>query len=157
MGTFEIVLWTLIIYSVISTTLYCLTKENDIVIDIFGLGIAGMALYVMLRIARTIRDKFKYHIGKRSIFEETSTGKKYKCKTKDTNDIYYWTDDYKLTKRYATKSEWVSIPDFSEDFIKNSKKNCDHCKHDKECRCTGVKCKHDMWDTVLEFDKFEWR
>ena len=111
-----------------------------------------------MKIVHKIRKLFKYHIGKRSIFEEESSGNRYKCKTKDTNDIK-WVSGYKLIRRYASKAEWVDIPDFSKSFVENSKKNCNYCKHDKECECeypyTKVKCKHDEFGPVLEFDKFE--
>ena len=159
MNTFEIVLLTLIIYSLIGTILYIITKDNEVVAIAFGLGIVGLALWGILNVVRKIKNKFKYHIGKRSIFKEESTGNKYKCKVKDAEDIRCWTEGYKMIKRYAVKSEWINIPDFSEKFILNSKKNCDNCKYDKECindypRIT-VKCKHDGYGTVLEFDKFE--
>lgn len=161
MDTFYIVLITLIIYSLVSTILFIITKENEDVAIAFGLGIVGLTLVVILNIIRKVRNKFKYHIGKRSIFVEENTGNKYKCKVKDGEDIHYWVEDYKLIKRYAVKSEWIDIPDFSKEFIKNSKKNCDHCKHNKpdECRCDyphdRVRCKHDEYGMVLEFDKFE--
>lgn len=159
MNTFYIVLITLVVYSMISTFTYIISKENDDVIIAFGLGIFGLTLCGVLKVVRKIRDKFKYHIGKRSIFEEKSTGNKYKCKVKDAEDIRCWAGGYKMIKRYATKCEWVNIPDFSDEFINNSKKNCDNCKYDKECVCDypyiTVKCKHDKYGTVLEFDKFE--
>ena len=158
MNTFYIVLLTLVIYSLIGTVSYIITKDNEDVAIAFGLGIVGLTLSAILKIIRKIINKFKYHINKRSIFEEKSTGNKYKCKVKDASDIE-WIDDYQILKRYAQKSEWVNIPDFSKEFILNSKKNCNNCKHDKECMCDypydRVRCKHDEWGTVLEFDKFE--
>lgn len=156
MNIFYIVLITLIVYSIISTLTYLICKENDDVIIAFGLGIFGLALCGVLRIMQAARKQFKCNIGKRSIFEEVSTGNKYKCKTKYTMDIHYWMDDYKVIKQYAKKSEWVDIPDISQEVIENSKRNCDYCKHDEACRY-DVKCKHDPWGTVLEFDKFESR
>lgn len=161
MDTFYIVLITLIIYSLVSTVLFIITKENEDVAIAFGLGIVGLTLVGILQIIRKIANKFKYHIGKRSIFVEESTGNKYKCKVKDAEDIHHWVEGYKLIKRYAVKSEWIDIPDFSAEFISNSKKNCDNCKHDKpeECMCDypydRVRCKHDEYGRVLEFDKFE--
>lgn len=159
MEVFYTVLITLVVYSLVGTVVYIITKDNEDVAIAFGLGIVGLTLWGILEVVRKIRNKFKYHIGKRSIFEEESTGNKYKCRVKDANDIYYWTEGYKLIKQYATKHEWVDIPDFSEEFINNSKKNCDNCKYDKECVCDypriTVKCKHDGYGTVLEFDKFE--
>lgn len=160
MDVFYIVLITLVAYSIISTLTYIISKDNEDIAIAFGLGIFGLTLCGILKIIRKIRDKFKYHIGKRSIFEEESTGNKYKCKVKDASDVE-WMSGYKIIKRYAEKSEWVDIPDFSNDFIKQSKINCDHCKYNNagECMCDypydGVRCKHDEWGAVLEFDKFE--
>lgn len=154
MKEFYIILITLIVYSIISTLAYIISKDNEDVAIAFGLGIFGLTLCCILTIVRKVNNKFKYHIGKRSIFEEESTGDKYKCKVKDASDVE-WVDGYKIVKRYATKSEWVDIPDFSEEFINNSKKNCDNCKYYKECGCGYIKCKHDGYGRVLEFDKFE--
>ena len=159
MDVFYTVLITLIVYSIISTLAYIISKDNEDVAVAFGLGVFGLTLCGVLNVIRKIKDKFKYHIGKRSIFEEKGTGNKYKCRVKDAEDIRCWTEGYKMIKRYAKKSEWIDIPDFSEEFINNSKKNCDNCKYDKECVCDypriTVKCKHDGYGTVLEFDKFE--
>ena len=149
------VIATLVVYSLISTITYLITDENEEVITGFGLGIVGLLLAGTIKMACKIVDIFKYRIGKRSIFTEKSTGNKYKCKTKDSDDIYYWLSDFKLVKRYAVKSEWIDIPDFSEEFIKNSKKNCDHCKYINECSNTKIKCKHDEIGNIVEFDKFE--
>lgn len=159
MEVFYIVLLTLIAYSLVGTILYIITKDNEDVAIAFGLGVVGLTLWGVLQVIQKIRDQFRCHIGKRSIFEQTSTGNKYKCRVKDAEDIHCWTEGYKMIKRYAKKSEWIDIPDFSEEFINNSKKNCDNCKYDKECVCDypriTVKCKHDGYGTVLEFDKFE--
>lgn len=121
MNIFYIILTTLVVYSLVSTIVFIITKENEDIIMGFGLGIIGLILIGVTKIIRKIRNSFKYHIGKRSIFIEKSTGNKYKCKTKDTNDIN-WVSDYELIKRYATKSEWRNILDFSKEFIGNSKK-----------------------------------
>ena len=158
MNVFYIVLITLIIYSSIATIVYLITNQNEDVIMMFGLGIVGLILVGVSRSFFKIKKLFKYHIGKRSIFEEMSTGNKYKCKVKDTKDIE-WVAGYKIIKRYANKFEWIDIQDFSKEFISNSKKNCNHCKYDKECVCefpyNKIKCKHDQFGTVVEFDKFE--
>lgn len=160
MEVFYTVLITLVAYSIISTLAYIISKDNEDVAIAFGLGIFGLTLCGILMIVRKIINKFKYHIGKRSIFEEESTGNKYKCKVKDAADVE-WMFGYKIIKRYAEKSEWFDIPDFSKEFIEKSKINCDHCKYNNagECMCDypydRVRCKHDEWGAVLEFDKFE--
>lgn len=157
MSIFYIVLITLAIYSLVSTILYLITDNEDLVIA-FGLGIIGLTLSGIMKIIYKIKNLFKYHIGKRSIFEKENSGNKYKCKTSDTDDIQ-WVSGYKLIKRYACKSEWINIPNFNKEFVENSKRNCNRCKYDKECECeypyTKVRCKHDGYGIVLEFDKFE--
>lgn len=157
MNIFYIILITLVVYSLISTIMYIIVREDDVVLVVFGLGIVGLLFFAVIGIIQKIVKLFKYHINKRSIFEEESSGNKYKCKTSYTNDIRL-VPGYKLIKRYVSKSECIDIPDFSKEFVENSKKNCDHCKYDKECECeypyTKVRCKHDGYGTVLEFDKF---
>lgn len=160
MDVFYIVLITLIAYSIISTTAYIISKDNEDVAIAFGLGILGLTLSGILMIVRKVNSKFKYHVGKRSIFEEEDTGNKYKCKVKDAGDVE-WMYGYKIIKRYAQKHEWIDIPDFSDEFIEKAKINCDNCKYNNagECMCDypydGVRCKHDGYGVVLEFDKFE--
>lgn len=159
MNTFYIALTTLIVYSLISFLIYLITYENENVLFVFGLGIIGLIVVALSKIHHMITNQFKYHIGKRSIFENKETGKKYKCKTKYTSDIM-WSNVYKLVRRYATKLEYEGIPDFPDDFIKMSKVNCSHCKHNKKCdydydKYDNVRCKHDDDCEILEFDKFE--
>lgn len=157
MNIFYIILLTLLIYSLIATIVFVVTKENENVAIAFGLGIVGLSIIGLCIVYKKFKYMFKYRIGKRAIFEETLTGKKYKCKIKDTNDIE-WMRNYKLVKRYAPKSEHKDIPEFSKAFIENSKKNCDNCKYDSECICewpyNKIKCKNDC-GTVIEFDKFK--
>jgi hypothetical protein len=160
MDAFITIIITLVVYSMIATFAYIISKDTEEVAIAFGLGIFGLTLCGVLIVIRKINNKFKYHIGKRSIFEEESTGNKYKCRVADANDVE-WMSGYKIVKRYAIKSEWVDIPDFSEEFIEKSKINCDHCKYnnDNMCMCDypydGVRCKHDEYGVVLEFNKFE--
>lgn len=157
MNTFYIILLTLVAYSLIATVTFIATNENDDVAIYFGLGIVGLALLGICSVLRKIINKLR-NINKRSIFENRNTGEKFKCKLKYTHDIE-WMRDYKMVRRYANKDEWQGLPDFSKEFIANSKRNCDNCKHDKECTCNlpdiKVKCKHDGYGEVLEFDKFE--
>ena len=157
MNVFYIVLITLIIYSLISTIIYIFSKYNEDVLMFFGLGIVGLTVAAIVKAIRKIKDLFKYSVGKYSIFEEKSTGKRYKCKVNDAHNID-WLQEYKMIKRYATKSEWNGIPNFNEDILVRSRINCDNCKFDEECQCefpyTDVKCKHNEYGEVLEFDKF---
>ena len=156
MNTLNIIILTLLIYSVLAVAIYFISGENDDVLVYFGMGIAGWALLILFQIIASIQRLIKYY-DKRSIFKEESTGNKYVCHLKDTDDIYCWTKGYKLVKRYAPKSEWKDLPYFDKEFIDRSKRNCDNCKHDRVCAHGGayVKCKHDEYGTVTEFDKFE--
>ncbi len=154
-----IILLTLIIYSAIATIIIEVTHENDDVIAAFGFGLVGCSLVIVSKIMHKIHNYFKYYHNKCAIFVEENTGKKYRCKIKDSRDIQYWASGYKLIIRYANKSKWRNIPDFDKHFIENSKRNCDNCKYDEQCQYNfpydQIKCKHDNYGTVLEFDKFE--
>ena len=159
METLNIIIATILVYSAVATAAYIATNENDDVICAFGLGIVGLTLSGVMEIIRKVIFQFKYRIGKRSIFVEEATNKNYKCNPKYADDINGWNSGYRLVKRYAPKSEYKNIPDFSKEFIEKALRNCDHCKYDKECECTPpynrIKCKHNEYGQVLEFDKFE--
>lgn len=85
-------------------------------------------------------------------------GNKVICHTKDASDVD-WNGEYKFVKRYADKSEWNGLPMIPEDVLAKCRINCDHCKFDKQCICnypyTAVRCKHDEFGAVIEFNKFE--
>lgn len=153
-----IVLDTLIIYSIIATASYFMSGENEDVLICFGFGIIGLLLFGFSRIISKIQRLFKYHMGKRSIFEDKENKQKYKCKTDLADDIN-WLPGYRMIKRYADKKDWEDIPDFPDDIIEKSQRNCDRCRFNKECDCGSpydkIRCKHDEWGLVLEFNKFE--
>lgn len=161
MSVLKIVILTIIIYSAITTIIIQISHENDDVIQICGLGIVGCTLAGIFHIICKIKNYYKYHYNKRSIFENKKTNEKYICRVKDCNDVH-WNPNYKLIKRYADKSEWVNLPAFSDNFIAKCKINCNHCKYNKECNsfindyngCKTIKCKHDEYGCVTEFDKF---
>ena len=161
MNVLAIVLDTLIIYSLISFSVFLLSNENEDVFAFFGMGITGWIIFGLYYIIERISNHFKYHHNKRSIFLEESTGNKYICKVKDAEYFSLWMNGYRVIKRYANKSEWKDIPYLSDELIEKSKMNCDNCKYDEECVCEfpydKIKCKHDKYGTVLEFDKFEKR
>ena len=158
MSTLYITLLTLIVYSTIATVIYILSGENEDILLLFGLGIIGLLLIGLYHIISKIQRLFKYHIRKRSIFEDLESKQRYKCRISQTDDIY-WFPRYKLIKRYARKKEWKDIPDFPDDVIEESKKQCDRCKYNKECYLSvsddRIKCKHDEYGMILKFDKFE--
>jgi len=142
---------TLSIYSIISTIIFVLTKENDTVITIFGLGIFGCLLIGLCWIIRKIKHWNEYH-NKRSIIEIIETGELRWCNLKDTNDIYLWHNGYKLIKRYADKKEWNKLKPFDKGFISQCKINCDNCIHDgKECDPNGKTLCEDM----NKFERFK--
>lgn len=67
-----------------------------------------------------------------------------------------------MVKRYATKDEWQDLIPFTKEQIEFAGRNCDRCKHDGSCTfdmwrasLDKIKCKHDNFGTVTEFDKFE--
>jgi hypothetical protein len=158
MNIFYIILFTLLIESLISTIIYIVSGENEDVLCVFGLGIFGLTLLAFCRLFQKINKLFKYHIGKRAIFEEEATGNRFKCKVKDASDVD-WLLGYRLIKRYATKVDWKDVPDLSKELLELSRNNCSNCKYDKECKCdfpyTTIKCKHDDYGMILDFDKFE--
>lgn len=159
MRVIQIVLMTLIVESTLTVIIYYLWNENDDVLAFSGAGVIGWLIILVGRILRPLTKYFKYRFGKRSIFVEESTGNKYICKTKDCEDIRLWVSGYKLEKRYATKEQWVGIPEFSKEFINSSKRNCDNCKHYKNCICefpyAYIRCEHDVYGTITKFDQFE--
>jgi hypothetical protein len=160
METLSIIIITLLVYWTIGTIMIIISDENEKVILAFAVGAIGGLWILIVAAIRKLLFYFKYRYNKRSIVIEVSTGKLYKCKTKDTDDIIHWVSDYQLFKRYSfDKQEWKDLPDFSKEFIEKSKRNCDHCKYDKECLCDfpydKVKCKHNEYGVVIEFDKFE--
>lgn len=157
MNTLYVVLVTLIVYSAISTLAYIVSKQNDEVLTVFGIGVVGLLLVLVVAVGEKVINIFKYRIGKRSIFEEKNTGNKYRCKTKDTNDIIETTSEYKLVKRYAEKDMWIGIPDFSKEVIKNSRINCGHCLYRNDCANLLPKCTCDKYGGILQYDKFEER
>lgn len=157
MDTLYVVLITLVVYSAVSTLAYIVSEQNDEVFTIFGVGVVGLLLVLVVAIGEKVISIFNYHIGKRSIFEEKSTGNKYKCKTRNADDIIETTSEYKLVKRYAKKDAWIDVPDFSKEVIKNSKINCSHCLYRNDCAKLLPKCTCDKYGDILQYDKFEER
>lgn len=122
MDIFFIIILTLVVYSVISTVAFLISGENEMILKVFGLGIFGLLLSGIVFVLDNIKNIFKYHVRKRSVFEEKSTGEKYKCRTKDTDNIVRL-GGYQLKIRYAGHPEWENIPDFDKEIIKNAKEN----------------------------------
>lgn len=149
----EIIIATLLVYSLIGTVVVGLSKEYDSVMFFFSTGIWGILLYVITRLSEQIVE-FVRHKNHRSLWEEKGTKRVYKSKIKDTRDLE-WLSGYKLVKRYATREEWEGVADIPAEVLKESRRNCDRCKYDKEC-CNKeyIRCKHDEYGCVLEFDKF---
>lgn len=152
MRTLTIVILTLFVYSIISTTIYLLSKQNEDVLEVFGLGIFGMILVGISKLYWNIKQFFRCNYQKRTLFQDNKTKTIYKCKNKDTHNIYW--GDYKLIKRYTKKNEWKDIPDLPDDVMKKLKINCENCIYNKDCE-KNVKCKHDNYGTVIEFDQFK--
>ena len=63
---------------------------------------------------------------------------------------------YDIVKRYATKDEWKDLTPFTKEQIEFAQRNCDRCKYNDDCKSLDtIKCEHDDFGTVTEFDKFE--
>lgn len=149
----KIVFLTLILYSTISTLVFILSKDNETIIIFFGLGIAGTILYFICRIIGKIRNYFKYHYKKRSIFQD-KTGDKYICSIDQASDIIYL-QSYKMVKRYANQSEWEGLPEIPKDAILQSKRTCKYCKYDDKCgEYDDIKCNR-TYNGIIEYNKFE--
>lgn len=151
------IILTLLIHSLIGTVVYMVTNENDDFIAYYGRGVIGLILEFFFVIIGKIIKWFKYR-DKRSIFEDEN-GNKFYCKVKYAND-FDW--HYDTVKRYATKDAWKDLEPFTKEQIENAQKHCDRCKYNGDCTfdmyrasLDRIRCKHDMFGQVTEFDKFE--
>lgn len=155
-GTFDIIVLTLVMYSIVANAAYFISKENEDVLMVFGMGIFGVLLWVIVQIIIKIQKIIKNY-NKRSIFKDDN-GNKFYCKVKYYDD-FCW--HYDSVKRYANKEEWENLQPFTKCQIDLAQINCDRCKYDKDCASDGyyyddtIRCKHDNYGTVTEFDKFE--
>lgn len=122
MDIFIIVLLTLVTYSLVGTVAYFISKENETVAIAFGLGIIGLTICGIAKLVRGIANKFKYHVGKCSVFFDKKTGKRFKCKVKDANAVQWaYGYDYDLIRRYALRSDYADVPEFSREIIINAR------------------------------------
>lgn len=154
------ILLTLLIHSLIGTIIFIITKENEKFAAYYAVGCIGIIVSVFCRIVMLVKKLWKYH-DKRSIFEDKN-GNKFYCEVKYTDDFRWHYD--KLIKRYAIKDEWQKCMPFTKEQIANAQRNCDRCKYNGKCTfdvwrasLDKVKCKHDEFGVVTEFDKFERR
>lgn len=156
MNTLIVILATIFIYSVISTIVIEICRENDNVIAAFGFGVFGLLCIGACKIINKVNKYFKYHCNRRSIFENKADGKMYVCYVKDCNNVS-WNPKYRLVKRYAKKAECVDLPELSSKELEACRRNCDNCKYDRKCSqgSYAIKCKHDEFGAVTEFDRFE--
>ena len=152
-----IVILTLLIHSLIGTIIYIKTNENDNFATYYTIGIIGWIVSGFFYLARLIK-RWHFNHDKRSIFEDEN-GNKFYCEVKYAND-FNW--HYNMVKRYVTKDEWQDLTPFTKEQIELAQRNCDRCKHDGSCTfdmwrasLDRIKCKHDNFGTVTEFDKFE--
>ena len=153
-----IVILTLLIHSFIGTIIYIATNENDNFAACYAIGIIGWIVSGFCHLVRFVK-KWWFNHNKRSIFEDEN-GNRFYCKVKYSNDFNWHYD--KMVKRYATKDEWQNLTPFAKEQIKLAQRNCDNCKHDGSCTfdmwgasLDKVRCKHDNFGTITEFDKFE--
>jgi hypothetical protein len=110
----QIIVLTLISYSVIACAVFFATRENETVAIQFGLGIIGwiiqLVFWVIRKTKRTRRD-----ILTRSIFK-CPDGTLRRCRIKNANYVEY-ADGYQIMKRYAPKTEWETLDDISQEVI----------------------------------------
>ena len=151
------VIATLLIHSLIGMIIYIVTNENDDFAAYYATGIIGWIVSSFCCLVRLIK-KWHFNHDKRSIFKDEN-GNKFYCEVKYTND-FDW--HYDIVKRYATKDEWQDLIPFTKEQIEFAQRNCDRCKYDGSCTfdmwrvsLDKIKCKHDNFGTVTEFDKFE--
>ena len=149
----KIALLTLILYYTVSTLIFILSKENEKIIIFFGLGIVGTILYFICRTIGKIRNYFKYHYKKRSIFQD-KTGDKYISSVDEASDIMCL-QSYKIIKRYAHQSEWKGLPEIPKDVILQSKRTCKYCKYDDECSKEYDHILCNRTENGIEYNKFE--
>ena len=148
---------TLLVHSLIGTIIYIVTNENDDFAVYYATGIIGWIVSGLFYLIRCI-NRWRFYHDKRSIFEDES-GNKFYCEVKYADD-FNW--HYDMIKRYAAKDEWQDLTPFTKEQIEVAQRNCDRCKHDGSCAfdmwrvsLDKIRCKHDNFGTVTEFDKFE--
>ena len=151
------VIITLLIHSLIGTIIYIVTNENDYFAVYYAIGVICWIVSGFCYLVRLIK-RWHFKHNRRSIFKDEN-GNRFYCKVKYTNDF---SSHYHMVKRYATKDEWKDLTPFTKEQIKLAQRNCDRCKHDGSCTfdmCRSsldkIKCKHDNFGMVTEFDKFE--
>lgn len=152
------VIITLLVHSFVGTVVFIITKENDEFITFYGLGIIGCLICLFCCLVKVIK-RLLYRYNKRSIFEDEN-GNRFYCKVKYSDDFCWHYE--KMIKRCATKDEWEDLTPFTKEQIKLAQRNCDRCKHNDRCKfdmfrgsLDTIKCKHDNFGTVTEFNKFE--
>ena len=151
------VIITLLIHSLIGTIIYIVTNENDDFAAYYTIGIIGWIVSGFCYLVRLIK-RWNFNHDKRSIFEDKN-GNRFYCKVKYAND-FNW--HYDMIKRYATKDEWQDLTPFIKEQIELAQINCDRCKYDGSCTfdmwrasLDKIKCKHDNFGMVTEFNKFD--
>lgn len=146
-----IVILTLVGYSTVSTIVYIISGENYDVLAVFGLGIFGVIIIFLDKCVVNPMYRFIRNYNKRTVFEDEN-GNKFYCHTKYANDLDWY---YKIIKRREKKEVWKHIAPATKECIDKIQKNCDRCKHDNQCRNCGVRCKHDNFGIITEFDQFK--
>jgi len=154
------VIITLLAHSLIGTVVYIITNENDDFIAYYGVGIVGWVFSGFCYIVRLIK-RWWFNHDKRSIFEDEN-GNRFYCDVKYADDFSWHYK--KMVRRYATKDEWEDLTPFTKEQIELAQRNCDRCKYNDSCTfdfdmwkesLDKIKCKHDKFGVVTEFDKFE--
>lgn len=157
----QVVIATLLIYSLISTIIIELSGENDTVIAIFAFGPIGLLLIAIAKVYSRIRQYFKYDFKRKSIFEDKD-GNNYICSIKKGRAVSLF-PEYKRVFLRAAEDKWKGLPVLPKEYVakcwKQRKRTCRYCKYDGFCdEDTGTtKCKCDENGYIIDYDAFEKR
>lgn len=146
MGTLQIIILTILVYSTTTTAIYFLSKCDNNVAQWLAVGVLSIIVLPMAVAYNKISVCVEYK-NKRSIICDNDLQKYLWCNIKDTNDIIGFHKRYSLERRYALKKEWSKYEEIDKVLVDELKNNCDHCNvgcdtfyHD------NLKCKTDNYE-----------
>lgn len=149
----------MLIHSFIGTIVFIITNKNENFATYYAIGIIGCVTSGFCYVIKLIK-KWWFNHSRRSIFEDENGNRLY-CEIKYANDFDWHYNKWTMINKYAIKDDWKDLTPFTKEQIELAKRNCDRCKYDD---CTfdiwrksldKIKCKHDAFGIVTEFDKFE--
>ena len=116
MSTFEIVVWTLVIYSAVSTISiaiisYFVSDQSENIIDFFAFGIVGTCLAIVIKGYEWGKKIYKKNFTY-LIFRD-KTDELWKCKMKYVQEVWN-SREYKIVKNYVKKQDCLDIKELKE-------------------------------------------